>query len=144
MANKDPHEELAQELRRRIDRLVDQTDVRFQHIVDLQGDPITNLRDVETLTRVVNEHGKLLGDVILNLGAVGLVVAELLSTQGKLIDEVDRLVGIAERLTDRTSGLKGDVSKVDRALDSVAQDLIQVMNEVDERTLIVPETPDGV
>lgn len=135
--SQDPHEEIAQEIRRRVDRLVNQAEAKMQYILDLQGNPIRDLRDVETLTRVVNAHGVLFGELIRTVGAVGVIAAESLSTQGKLIQAMNRLTDHVGRLADNAGNL-------DHALDRVANDLTRLMEEVDERTLVIPDTPRDV
>lgn len=132
-----PFEEIAVDLRRRVDRLINTTEAKFQYIRDIQGDPIADLDDTRTLTLVVNAHGPVLHELVRTVGALGVVTAKLFTTQDKLLDRLMELEG-------RVALLEGNVSTVRSDLDGVFDELADLVNEVDKRTLFVPDTPEGL
>lgn len=120
----DPFETVSAQLRERVDRLVNLAEAKFQYICDMQGNPIRDLDDARTLTLVVNAHGALLGELVTTVGILGLLAAESLKTQAQLVGAV--------------RALRFDTSEIDNRLSDALADLIE---EVDQRTLIIPETP---
>lgn len=125
-----PLDDIAGKLRQRVDRLINTAEAKFQYIRDIQGDPIRDLRDTETLTRVVNADAKVIDELVRTVMMMGAVTAESLHLQAQLVETVRELAG--------------DVFEVDHALDGVADRLVQLTQEVNERTLIIPDTPEGL
>lgn len=125
-----PLDDIAGKLRQRVDRLINTAEAKFQYIRDIQGDPIRDLRDTETLTRVVNADAKVIDELVRTVMTMGAITAETLHLQAQLVETVRELAG--------------DVFEVDHALDGVADRLVQLTQEVNERTLIIPDTPEGL
>lgn len=132
-----PSREIAADLRSRVDRLLNTAEGKFQYIRYLQGDPITNLEDTRTLTLVVNAHAPVLDQLVRAVSVLGVITAELLTTQDKLLDNV-------MELADRVASLQGSVSTVRDDLEGVRDELAELVDEVDQRTLIIPDTPEGL
>jgi len=144
MAAERPADEIANELRNRIDRLINLAEAKFEYVLDLQGDPIRDLRDTATLTKVVNVHATLLAELVRTVGVVGVVAAASFKTGAKLGDNIDKLVDVIDRLIDRYAEVDEAVTQLDHAVDLVARDLVDVIKDVDDRTLVLPDTPEGV
>lgn len=137
----DAHAEVAVEIQRRVDRLINLAEAKFQYIIDIQGNPIRDLGDTKTLAKVVNEHGVVLGELIRTVGALGVVAAQSAKAQGNLLEIVRDLHQMIRELRGDLASTGDFVSKVDSAVDQVASDLVRLVAEVDQRTLVIPESP---
>lgn len=130
----DPFNDLAEALRARVDRLVNLAEAKFQYILDTQGNPIRDLEDTKSLTLVVNAHGKLFSELIVAVGMLGRVAEQSLRTQSVLLDMV-------RGLQSEVKATGTTLATLDASLQGLDSALVALADEIEERTLVVPETP---
>lgn len=71
--------EVAKELRKQVDQMVNMIEAKFQYIRDIQGNPIRDLEDTKTLALVVNAHGPVLYQMATTIGIIGRVLEQLVT-----------------------------------------------------------------
>lgn len=73
-------------IRRQVDKMINKLEAKYQYIRDIQGNPIRDMEDTETLTKVVNAHGAVMYEMAMTIAVLGRAVEQLVDTRSEVRD----------------------------------------------------------